>query len=130
MSNIHQQQQPPPSQQPAPQPLAGGLPPAAGAQAAQQPAPQANGKWNGTPPEIFTRDWSKSDKFLWEFRLYRMLNEENEIMISPYKWATLTLSMIRGPLVDNWVYKQIDHLHNQHHTNNVPMEDDVHWAEF
>ena len=38
--------------------------------------------------------------------------------------------MIRGPLVDDWVYEQIDHLHNQHHTNNVPMEDDVHWAEF
>ena len=59
-----------------------------------------------------------------------MLNEENETMISPYKQAVLTLSMIRGPLVNNWVYEQIDHLHNQHHTNNVPMEDDMHWAEF
>ena len=38
--------------------------------------------------------------------------------------------MIRGPLVDDWVYKQIDHLHNQFHTNNVPMQDVVHWAEF
>ena len=64
MANIQQQQQPPPPQQPAPQPLAGGLPPAAWAQAAQQPAPPANGKWNGTPPKIFTGDQSKSDKFL------------------------------------------------------------------
>ena len=38
--------------------------------------------------------------------------------------------MIRGPLVDDWVYEQIDHLHNQHHNNNIPMEDDIHWAEF
>ena len=38
--------------------------------------------------------------------------------------------MIRGPLVDNWVYEQIDHLHNQFHTNNVPIQDDIHWAEF
>ena len=59
-----------------------------------------------------------------------MLNEENETMISPYKQAVLTLSMIRGLLVNDWVYEQIDHLHNQHHTNNVPMEDDIHWAEF
>ena len=55
-----------------------------------------------------------------------MLNEDNETMISPYKWAALTLSMIRGPLVDDWVYKWIDHLHNQHHNNNVPIQDDVH----
>ena len=59
-----------------------------------------------------------------------MLNEENETMISPYKQAALTLSMIRRPLVNNWVYEQIDHLHNQHHTHNVLMEDAVHWAEF
>ena len=59
-----------------------------------------------------------------------MLNEENETMISPYKQAALALSIIRGPLVDDWVYKWIDHLHNQHHTNNVLMEDAVHWAEF
>ena len=58
-----------------------------------------------------------------------MLNEENETMISPYKQAALTLSMIRGHLVNDWVYEQIDHLHNQHHTNNVPMQDDIHWAE-
>ena len=56
MANV--QQQPPPSQQPTPQPPAGGLPPAPGAQAqaAQSHTPPANGKWNGTPPEIFTGD--------------------------------------------------------------------------
>ena len=59
-----------------------------------------------------------------------MLNEDNETMINPYKWAVLALSMIRGPLVNDWVYEQIDHLHNQFHTNNVPMQDDIHWAEF
>ena len=67
MANIQQQQQPPPPQQPAPQPPAEGPPLAAEAQAAQQPAPLANGKWNGTPPEIFTGDQSKSNKFLQEF---------------------------------------------------------------
>ena len=59
-----------------------------------------------------------------------MLNEENETMISPYKWAALALFMIRGPLVNDWVYEQINHLYNQHHTNNLPMDDAVHWAEF
>ena len=59
-----------------------------------------------------------------------MFNEENETMISPNKQAVLTLSMIRGPLVNDWVYEQIDHFYNQHHTNNVPMEDNVHWSEF
>ena len=56
MANVQQQQQPPPLQQPAPQLPTGGLPLAAGAQAAQQPAPPANGKWNGTLPKIFTGD--------------------------------------------------------------------------
>ena len=59
-----------------------------------------------------------------------MLNEENKTIISPYKQAALALSMIRGPLVDDWVNEWIDHLHNQHHTNNVPMEDNIHQAEF
>ena len=130
MANVQQQQQPPTPQQPVPQLPARGPPPAAGAQAAQQPTPPANGKWNGTPPKIFTGDQGKSDKFLQEFWLYRMLNEENETMISPYKQAALALSMIRGPLVNDWVYEQIDHLHNQHHTNNLPMDNAVHWAEF
>ena len=109
MANVQQQQQqqPPPPQQPTPQPLAGGPPLAPGvqAQAAQPPAPPANGKWNGTPPETFTGDQSKSDKFLQEFWLYRMLNEDNETMTSPYKQAALALSMIRGPLVNDWVYE-------------------------
>ena len=77
----------PPGLQVVPMPSAAG----AQAQAAQPPAPPANGKWNGTPPEIFTGDWSKSNKFLWEFWLYRMLNKENETMIFPYKWAALAL---------------------------------------
>ena len=55
-----------------------------------------------------------------------MLNEDNDMMISLYKQAALALSMIRGPLVDDWVYKQINHLYNQLHTNNVPTEDAVH----
>ena len=59
-----------------------------------------------------------------------MLNEENETMISPYKQAALALSMIRGPLVNDYVFEQINHLHNQQHTNNLPMDNAVHWAEF
>ena len=59
-----------------------------------------------------------------------MLNEDNKAMIFPYEQAVLALFMIRGLLVEDWVYEQIDHLHNQHHTNNIPMQDDVHWVEF
>ena len=53
MANFQQQQQqqPPPPQQPTPQSPAG-----AQASQQQQPAPPANGKWNGTPPKIFTGD--------------------------------------------------------------------------
>ena len=32
--------------------------------------------------------------------------------------------------MNDWVYEQIDHLHNQHHINNLPMDNAVHWAEF
>src|SRR5580704_6947431 len=99
-------------------------------QAAPAAAPHQNGKWNGTEPTIFTGDRSQSDKFLKEFKLYKLLNEANESMAIPYKRAALALSFIRGPLVDDWVWARIDHLHDQHHVHNIPQNDEVHWAEF
>src|SRR5580692_10743042 len=124
MANIQPQQQQPAQQQAAP----------AMAQKQQQAAPAAaphqNRKWNGTEPTIFTGNRSQSDKFLKEFKLYKLLNEANESMAIPYKRAALALSFIRGPLVDDWVWERIDHLHDQHHTHNIPQNDEVHWAEF
>src|SRR5580692_4610746 len=79
MANIQPQQQPAQQQ-------------AAPAMAQQQPqatpaAPHQNGKWNGTEPTIFMGDRSQSDKFLKEFKLYKLLNEANESMAVPYKRA-------------------------------------------
>ena len=57
----------------------------------------------GNPPTIFTGDWSKSDDFLWEFKIYRMANSQNNSMLIPLDQIGLTISFIRGPMVNDWV---------------------------
>lgn len=37
----------------------------------------SNGGMHGNPPTIFTSDRSKSNKFLEDFKVYRMANQEN-----------------------------------------------------
>jgi hypothetical protein len=85
------------------------------AQAAAAPAPQAapapltNGL-RGTPPVLFNGDRLKSATFLREFDIFWNMNENNEMFTSPYLRVNLALSMIRGPIVDDWVQQQVDNL--------------------
>jgi hypothetical protein len=41
------------------------------------------------------------------------MNENNEMFTSPYLRVNLALSMIRGPIVDDWVQQQVDELHRK-----------------
>ncbi|KAF8274210.1 hypothetical protein EI94DRAFT_1696146 [Lactarius quietus] len=46
--------------------------------------PPSNGGLKGTAPTIFTGDRSRSDTFWNEFRQYRLLNRNNEMISNPF----------------------------------------------
>jgi len=72
----------------------------------QEPAPKhegGNGKLEGTPPTQFEGDRGKAQDFLKEFQLYRNINNEAKSMVEPFKRVSITLTRIRGPLVNDWV---------------------------
>jgi hypothetical protein len=59
-------------------------------------------------PTTFDGDRAKTDQFIWEFGLYRVVNLDNATIVSPFQRVTLTLTFMRGPKVDDWVIQYID----------------------
>jgi len=95
-----QQGQAQPQQQPVQQ--------APAQQAAQVVAPVATtDKLRGTPPDIFKGNRKHSETFLRQFNLYWGLNESHEVMQVPYFRVMYTLSLMRGPNIDDWVNDQV-----------------------
>jgi hypothetical protein len=75
-----------------------------------QPTPAApgtgrngNGGLKGNPPAIFDGDCSQSDKFLREFRIFRLSNRNNASMNVPLDCIGIATSYIRGKNMDDWV---------------------------
>ena len=79
------------------------------AQQVQQPAVLTT-KLRGEPPEVFNGDRTKSETYKQQFRVYRYMNPNNEIMATPYYRVMQHLSRIRGPLVNDWKDDQIQDL--------------------
>ena len=50
----------------------------------------------GNPPAVFTRDCSKSNEFLEDFKVYRMANQGNQTMRVPLERVALILIYIKG----------------------------------
>ncbi|KAH9027886.1 hypothetical protein EDB85DRAFT_2148246 [Lactarius pseudohatsudake] len=61
------------------------------------------GALKGTPPTLFTSNRADSDQFLHEFRLYRKINRNHKLIQNPYSRVTITLGLMQGPAVNNWV---------------------------
>ena len=61
----------------------------------------SNGGMRGNPPAVFTRDRSKSDEFLEDFKVYRMANQGNQTMRIPLKRVALILTYIKGKNVQD-----------------------------
>jgi hypothetical protein len=59
------------------------------------PAPET-GRLRGEAPEYFNGDRSEADLFKHQFNIYKGLNTNHEIMITPYFCAMQFLSLIRG----------------------------------
>ena len=92
-------------------------------------APTSNGGLRGVPPTIFNGDRSKADTFWLEFRCYALNNR----MTLPFNQVLTALSYIRGPLIDDWVNAQENHLTTRTDTTQTTFvleTDPVLWTEF
>jgi hypothetical protein len=125
--------QPPPITAPAPIIAPTAVPP----MAAPAPAPPTQtthtGGLRGVPPNVFTGDRSRSEAFLNEFRRYRLLNKNNDIISNPSYRVLTALSYIKGPLVEDWVNerdKTLEKRTNRTLPNSVPDTDEILWTEF
>jgi Retrotransposon gag protein len=84
-----------------------------GALAPGQPVGQAPFPWNGlrgVPPQLFKGDRELFDTFLAEWRLYKNVNRNHEVMIVPYNRVLTNLGYIKGPKVSTWVNEYLDTL--------------------
>ncbi len=68
------------------------------------PMPQAQqGKLVGEPPTIYDGDRKKTTLFINEWELYWAVNNDNALMINPYRRAMFFLTYIKGARVNKWV---------------------------
>src|SRR6266702_2623090 len=67
-------------------------------------APQANpGKLVGELPNIFDGDQKQTQLFINQWELYWWVNNDNTLMMNPYRQAMFFLTYIKGAHVDEWV---------------------------
>jgi hypothetical protein len=84
------------------------------------------------PLDLFCGDHSKLDQFKKEFKLWRELNVNHEIIRSLYLYTMLALSLIKGPLIDDWTNDHIDQLKEKvtYAVNPIGQDQEVLWDEF
>jgi hypothetical protein len=88
--------------------------------------PTTNGKLAGLPPTVFTGDRTESDKFLKEFKQWRLLNRNHEEMKQPYNRVLMALTYIKGPRVEDWQEARLEELTN----TNLHLDDEALWTNF
>jgi hypothetical protein len=95
------------------------------------PAPQT-GKLRGKTPDIFNGDYKKSEVFLQQFNVHWGLNNNHEIMTTPYLQTMYALSLIKGPLVNDWANDQVTKLRSKvtHAQNPIGCNREVLWTKF
>ena len=93
--------------------------------------PRRNGeqrRLEGNPPETFNGDRNQSDKFLRQYELYYMLNEDTQQMKNPYNRVIMGLSFMRGQKIDDWVDGQISDVRVKKLSRGA--DDESIWTEF
>ena len=113
----------------------GGPPP--GPQAPGNPLQGENGSLGGDSPTKFNGDRSKTEQFIKEFDIYRIINVTNKKMIVPASRVALALSFIKGPMVNTWTFNQAKDLSNKINGDplrNIPPTttpyDETLWTDF
>ena len=81
-------------------------------EAEQTPPPPAapNLRLCGNPPEIFTGEREKADRFLSQLKRYYLANLGVPEFNSWIRKVVIACTYIQGPLVDKWVNRAIDWL--------------------
>ena len=88
-----------------------------------------NGELNGNQPQIFDGRRDKSDDFVQEFTLYRMINQNHYTMAIPYYRILMALSYMKGPKITGWVRARMAELKNQISAG-MDRNDEALWARF
>ena len=94
--------------------------------------PPAPNNLRGTPPAMYDGDRKKSEEFKRDFNLYAVMNDQHELITSPYKKVVLALSFMRGPNINDWKADQLKLLIEKttRAVNPIPNADPVLWTEF
>jgi hypothetical protein len=88
--------------------------------------PTSNGKLARLPPTVFTGDRTESNKFLKEFKQWRLLNRDHNEMKQLYNRVLMALTYIKGPRVDNWQEARLKELTS----TNLHPDDEALWTNF
>jgi hypothetical protein len=75
--------------------------------------PHSNGGMQGVPPSVFNGTRSNADEFWAQFRCYKLVNRTHDSMIKPFDRVLTVLTYIRGPMINDWVNAQEEHLADQ-----------------
>jgi hypothetical protein len=94
-----------------------------------------NGGLIGNPPTPFDGDRSKTDQFMTQFGMFRMINNTHAVITNPMQRVTLALTYIRGPKVNKWVSQQFNALSTKVYgdANHAPTHadtDEALWEDF
>jgi hypothetical protein len=86
----------------------------------------------GNTPDVFNGDRTKAEDFKLQFQLHQTLNSTNQIMTEPYKRTCYALSLIKGPIVKDWVKDQVNTLNNKITctVDQVERDEDQLWDEY
>jgi hypothetical protein len=85
--------------------------------------PAADLRPAGMVPQVFDRDRTKAEVFLWELRLYMMANQGVPGFELPIRQITIALTFIKGLKVNGWVEAMLQGLEQLD-----PIEDNVEYA--
>jgi hypothetical protein len=89
------------------------------------------GELIGNPPITFDGDRGKTDPFITQFGLFRIINDGNPVITNPIRRIALALNYIRGPKVHAWVAHQYEALLIKvNHTRTHADMDEALWEDF
>jgi hypothetical protein len=95
--------------------------------------PHSNGGMRGIPPSVFNGTRSNANEFWAQFRRYKLVNRTHDSMIKPFDRVLTALTYIQGPMINDWVNAQEEHLADQVDQTKrgwVQEADEVLWQEF
>jgi hypothetical protein len=95
--------------------------------------PHGNGGMRGVPLSVFDGKRSNADEFWAQFRRYKLINRTHDSMTKPFDRVLTALTYIRGPMINDWVNAQEEHLADRTDSTKrgwVRESDEILWQEF